>query len=272
MSAEQQQDLRLMTEAFRSFERAAVDLRQGHSILRSKVDHLEERGRRRRLEALGRMAAELAHEVRNPLGSIRLFAGLLRDELLEMPHLCEMSEHILEASSSLEAIVSNLLAFAQPSRSAMRGMDLRALATDACNLLAPSCTLRGVALVQPEEEEECPVHADPEGMRQVLLNLLGNALAATPDGGRIEVRVSSDEGRTVLEIEDDGKGIEPQDLPRVFDPFFSRADGGTGLGLSVVHGIIERHGGRIRLDSMPGKGTLARVEIPDRHAEEREHD
>lgn len=222
-----------------------------------------EGGRRRRLEALGRMAAELAHEVRNPLGSIRLFASMLNDDLHDRPQQAEMTQQILIASSSLEAIVSNLLNFAAPSEAAKRDIDLTALASDACALLAPTSALRGVQIGAPSGDP-CHVVADPEALRQVLLNLLGNSLAATGSGGRVDVSTFTEHGSAVLVVEDDGCGIEPELLPRVFDPFFTAREGGTGLGLSVVHRIVERHDGRIRLDSRPGQGTKARVEIPNR--------
>jgi signal transduction histidine kinase len=222
----------------------------------------EEDGRRRRLESLGRMAAELAHEVRNPLGSIRLFAGMLHDDLQDLDEQRAMAEQILAATAGLEATVANLLAFAAPARSAARPTDLAELARQACRLLGPSCAVRGVGLVAPTAEACCPLLGEIEALKQVLLNLLGNALAATGSGGRITVRAQRVGEQAVLEVQDTGCGIAPEDLPRVFDPFFSRTAGGAGLGLSIVHGIVERHGGRILLDSRPGRGTCARVELP----------
>lgn len=222
----------------------------------------EEGGRRRRLEALGRMAAELAHELRNPLGSIRLFAAMLRDDLAERPSSREMAEQIIAASAGLETTVSNLLSFASPARCSSRELDLGAVARDVCALFTAVCASRGVRVEAPGAEASVRVAADPEGVRQVLLNLLGNALAATEAGGRIAVRAFRRESVAVVEVEDTGCGIAPEDLPRVFDPFFSRTPGGTGLGLAIAHAIVERHGGRIALESVPGKGTRASVELP----------
>jgi signal transduction histidine kinase len=222
----------------------------------------EEGGRRRRLEALGRMAAELAHEVRNPLGSILLFARMLRDDLAGQERPLQQVDQILAATSGLEATVANLLAFCAPCRGALRALDMASLAADACALLAPACALRGIDLRGPSAGEPCRAAADPEAMRQVLLNLLSNALHATDSGGTIRVTARRDGARAVLTVADDGRGIAPEDLPRVFDPFFGRTEGGTGLGLSIVHRIVEQHGGRIDLESRPGRGTVARVEIP----------
>lgn len=227
----------------------------------------EEGGRRRRLEALGRMAAELAHEVRNPLGSIRLFAAMLADDVADREGPRGMAEQILAATSGLESIVSNLLSFASPARGEIRAIDLAELGREARGLLAPACAVRGVELEGPDDTETCPVWADPEAMRQVMLNLLGNALAATGEGGRIRIATGATRRAALLTVEDEGRGIEAEDLPRVFDPFFSRTEGGSGLGLSIVHGIVERHRGRIALDSRPGRGTRVRVELPlDREA------
>lgn len=222
----------------------------------------EEDGRRRRLEALGRMAAELAHEVRNPLGSISLFAAMLRDDLRGESEQRAMTEQILAATSGLEGTVSNLLAFAVPPRAVRRWVDLAAVAREAGALVGPSCAVRGVQLILPADSEQCPIVAETEGLRQVVLNLLANALAATPSGGEVAVRVEPRDESVLLEVADTGRGIDTVDLPLVFDPFFTRTEGGTGLGLSIVHGIVERHGGRIVLDSRPGRGTRARVELP----------
>jgi signal transduction histidine kinase len=105
-------------------------------------------------------------------------------------------------------------------------------------------------------------------MRQVLLNLLGNSLAATARGGAISVATRIADDAAVLLVEDTGRGIAQEDLPRVFDPFFTRTEGGTGLGLSIVHRIVEGHDGRTRIESSPGWGTRVRVEIPVRGREE----
>ena len=223
-------------------------------------------GRQKRLEALGRMAAEIAHEVRNPLGSIRLFASMLQDDLEGQEPLRDMALQILAATAGLESMVSNLLAFASPSKAPRRPVDLVALAADVCGLLAPACSLRGVRLHGPAAGPSCVLEAEPEGLRQVCLNLVGNALAATDPGGEIRVDVRTQASGAQLLVEDEGRGIAPEDLPRVFDPFFSRTEGGTGLGLSIVHGVVERHGGTVALLSRPGRGTIARVELPFRAA------
>jgi signal transduction histidine kinase len=232
----------------------------------------EEGGRRLRLESLGRMAAELAHEVRNPLGSIRLFASMLEEDLSEDRERRDMAAHILRAVAGLEGTVSNLLAFAAPARGASRAVDLAAIAREGCSLLAPSCSARGVRVESPADDASAILAGDPEGLRQVVLNLLGNALAATGPGGSIRVTVEDAGDRVRLEVTDDGRGIEPEDLPRVLEPFFSRTEGGTGLGLSIVHRTVERHGGRIRLDSRPGVGTTARIELPRSVVEGPPHD
>ncbi len=226
----------------------------------------EEGGRRRRLEALGRMAAELAHEVRNPLGSIRLYACMLKEDLDDEPDQRVMAEQILAATAGLEGTLSNLLAFAAPARGARRRCDIAVIASEVCSLLSPACSVRGVLLEGPAIETDQFVEGDPEGLRQVVLNLVGNALAATESGGRIRVEIQSESGDAVLRVTDDGKGIPAEDLPRVFDPFFTRSEGGTGLGLSIVHRTVERHDGTIRLNSSPGRGTCAEVTFPRREA------
>ncbi len=259
----------LLQSAFNRFEQAALTLEQKQESLQKKVTELEreeEEARRRRLEALGRMAAELAHEVRNPLGSIRLFAEMLLEDLEDRPEPRQMVRQILDAAAGLGSTVNNLLSFASPSTCAMRLFDLAAVIRDGCALLAPSCRLRGIRLTGPAEGKTVRLHADPEGFRQITLNLLGNAVTATGEGGRVGMDSWNEDGLTVLEINDNGKGIDPEDRDRVFDPFFSKTEGGTGLGLSIVHGIVERHGGTIHLDSKPGAGTCVRIQVPNRAA------
>jgi signal transduction histidine kinase len=208
------------------------------------------------------MASEVAHEVRNPLGGIHLSARMLRDDLAGQDGPIRLVDRILAASAGLEATVANLLAFGAPARGARRPTDLAALGRDVCDFLAASCALRGVRLIPPVATERCVLDGDPEGLRQVLLNLLGNALAATGGKGSIRVSARRRGAAAVLVVEDTGRGIAPDDLPRVFDPFFSRTEGGTGLGLSIVHRIVEQHGGRIGIDSRPGSGTRVRIELP----------
>jgi two-component system sensor histidine kinase HydH len=259
-----------LEHAFLRFERAATALERQQGALHAGVERLqreiseirreeEEEARRRRLEALGRMAAELAHEVRNPLGSIRLFASILIEDLADRPEQRAMVEQILSATSGLESTVSNLLSFAGTGRGPLRRFDLAVVARDACALLSPLCSARGVRLLGPAEAEACPVEADPEGLRQVLLNLLGNALEATGASGAIRVDLSRRGDRVVLGVDDEGSGIAPEDLPRVFDPF------------SIVQRTVERHGGRVGIESEPGKGTRVRVEIPAQPAVEVGH-
>ncbi len=222
----------------------------------------EEGGRRRRLEALGRVAAEVAHEVRNPLGGIRLLAAMLRDDLAGRPGEREMADQILEAVAGLEGVVANLLAFAAPGGAPRRRVDLAEIAAQAASLVAPACGHRGIRLETPSRESALLATVEPEGARQIVLNLLANALAATESGGAIEISVAPEGAGARLAVRDTGRGIAAEDLPRVFDPFFSRTEGGTGLGLSIVHAIVERHGGRIRVESRPTRGTAVSIVFP----------
>lgn len=222
----------------------------------------EEGGRRRRLEALGRVAAEVAHEVRNPLGGIRLLAAMLRDDLAERPAEREMADQILEAVAGLEGVVANLLAFAAPGSAPRRLVDLAEIAAHSAAVVAPACAHRGVRLEFPSGGPAVPATVEPEGVRQIVLNLLANALAATGTGGTIEISVAPEGAGARLVVRDTGRGIAAEDLPRVFDPFFTRTEGGTGLGLSIVHAIVERHGGRIRVESRPERGTAVSIVFP----------
>lgn len=222
----------------------------------------DEDGRRTRLEALGRMAAELAHEVRNPLGGIQLYAGLIADELPEDSRPREWAERILGGVAGLESTVSNLLGFARPYRPTRGELDLAELAREVVALFETTSELRGVELVGPAADERVVVDGDAEGLRRVVLNLTANALQASESGGRVAIAVEKSTHEVRLVVADRGRGIDKSDLPHVFDPFFSRSEGGTGLGLSIAARIVEWHGGRMELESDPGRGTIATASWP----------
>jgi signal transduction histidine kinase len=161
----------------------------------------------------------------------------------------------------LEALVREFLSFARPVSPALEALDARAAVAEMAELFKGQLEERGIELAVFEGP---PVwmRADPRQLRQVLWNVLGNAADATPEGGRIEVRLSSSGSQAVLEISDSGEGIAEEDLRQIFDPFFTTKERGTGLGLAIVHRIVEAHGGQVTVRSEPGRGSTFRISLP----------
>lgn len=217
--------------------------------------------RRSSLEALGRMAAEVAHEVRNPLGSLELCASMLRDDLAQDPSAQELAEQILIGVRQLSGTVTRLLGSVRGGRRRHVPCRMDHLAGEVAEFVAPVGRSRGVR-VEVDADDGVTAPADADGIRQVLLNLVGNALDVTPEGGRVtlEVRTSGDSAR--LAVLDDGPGVPPSETERIFEAFYSTSEQGTGLGLAVAERIVLAHEGRIRVERAEGRGARFCVDLP----------
>ncbi len=232
---------------------------------------LERRERRRsRFEAAGRMAAELAHEVRNPLGSLELFASMLHDDLEDRPAQRDMAEEVLKGVRRLSSTVTRLLSAVRGSGMRRGRCDLAALAREGMQFVAPIAQARQIVLTAPAAHESLLVQADAEALHQALLNLLGNALDVTPAGGRIDVRVHDGGQEVALEVHDSGPGVPLTLRERIFEPLFTTRDGGTGLGLAVVERVAMDHGGRADASDSPLGGALLRLRFPRQHENPKE--
>jgi signal transduction histidine kinase len=211
--------------------------------------------RAERLAAVGTLAAGLAHEVRNPLNSAALQLAVLerRLERGEPADRTAPIAHIIRSEiDRLDRLVRDFLAFAKPAPLERRPVDVAALLTSTAELIAPEADAARVALTVDAPPALPLAMGDAERLRQVLLNLTRNAIEAMDaGGGRLTLRARSAGGMVEVEVEDDGPGF-PNDLP-VFDAFFTTKDQGTGLGLSLVHRIVQDHGGTIRVASGPGR-------------------
>ncbi|MEZ4225775.1 MAG: ATP-binding protein [Polyangiaceae bacterium] len=226
-----------------------------------------------KLVAVGELAAVVAHEINNPLGILNAKAQLLiQTQLPTMsPKVAAEVQKIYELSERVAGIAQGLLSACRPARGARKRVDMRAPLRRVLSMMEAERTRKGVQ-VQDDLESPLWVLANSSELEQVFLNLVLNAFHAIPDGGalRLSSPAAREQGRLAILVEDNGQGIPPEHLERVWEPFFStKAEShGTGLGLSVCMTIVQSHGGDIEIESEVGRGTTARVELPEYDARE----
>ena len=221
--------------------------------------HLQER-----LAALGKLVAGVAHEIRNPLTSISGYIEYLEKSANPSPRSWR---NINREISRLNMIVEKLLFFARPAEARLVPANVNALVETSLQFFLETGRDR-VAVVRELSPHLPPAKVDPEQMEQVLKNILFNAYQAMPDGGRLTVGTGTADGMPFIEISDTGPGINPEDLPHLFDPFFTTRARGTGLGLTIAHEIVKAHGGRIEVHSTPGRGATFRIHLQPAGGEE----
>jgi two-component system sensor histidine kinase HydH len=213
------------------------------------------------------LAAGLAHEVRNRLNSLQIHLGILEQELNEaLPDARDSIDGQLRrmtlALGELDDFVSEFLRFAHPPHPTLERVALRSLIGELAAFLRPECAAREVDLVTTLAAEPALIECDALQLKSVLLNLVLNALHATPAGGRITIETARREGAAAIAVRDTGEGIAPDLRPRLFEPFVSGRPGGTGLGLSIARRIVEGHGGRIEVETSAGHGSTFTVVLP----------
>jgi PAS domain S-box-containing protein len=247
-------------------------------ILQDRTDlrRLEELvNRNKRLREMGEMAAGIAHEIRNPLGSIELFASLLKKDLEEDPEKAKLVEHIRAGVQNMDRIISTLLLFAKSSQPSRQLCDINFLLSELLDGMDDIRVPESIKVGRDFGREEMLANGDRELLRQVFPNLIRNAIQAMPEGGELRLQTrqaavegSKDEQGTgerkyiTVTISDTGEGINAENLAKIFNPFFTTKDKGTGLGLAISHNIIKAHQGTIEAESEEGKGTSFTVKIP----------
>jgi len=263
----------------------------------TRVKELEDQANRAdRLAAMGEMAAKIAHEIRNPLGSIELFASVLKKELQDSGEYSALAGHISSGVNSINNIISNILLFIRPQQEPdFKIIDIRDPLEDSL-FFSTHLTKSddGIEVSSHYSPEPLTIRADPELMKRVFLNLILNAIQAMPDGGRLAIDVKEineqcktaghyvssrpilmrplkrssrravphQSGSVEIRFADTGTGISKAQISRIFHPFFTTKKRGTGLGLAIVHNIIKDHGGAINIDSSEGEGTVCVVRLP----------
>lgn len=233
-----------------------------------QVETMEEQVRRsERLAALGEMAAGLAHEIRNPLGIIRSATELLGRQPEASGQSSQLTRSVIEEVERLNTVVGNFLDFARPLVPNKQPVDMERLLSGVLALLEPEASQRGVAVAWSPHNGEVPaVEGDETMLRRAFLNLCKNALEAMEGGGTLRVELSSSNPGSPpmvwVEVSDTGPGVPEEIQPKVFNPFFTTKDEGTGLGLTLVHKIVASHGGTISFSSEEGRGTTFVVSLP----------
>ncbi|WP_353119398.1 ATP-binding protein [Nitratidesulfovibrio sp.] len=237
-----------------------------------EVRRLQDEVRRReKLAAIGSLAAGVAHELRNPLSSIKGYATYFGSRFAEGSEDREAARVMVQEVERLNRVISDLIGLARPSDIAPHPVDAGFLVRHVLRLVRQDAAHRGVTVrVEPQDDAQDGVPGplprvmlDPDRFSQALLNVFLNALEAMPHGGELAVRLSAAPGnRIAVSVRDTGTGIAPEHLATIFDPYFTTKSQGTGLGLAIVHKIVEAHGGEVSLRSTPGRGTEVTFLLP----------
>lgn len=223
-----------------------------------------------RVRSIIQLAAGVAHELGNPLNSITIHLQLLSRQLSRLPEeVSARMERSLDICSKevarLDSIISHFLEAVRPRAPDLRELDLIAVFEESLSVLEPEMEDAGITIDIEITSKVPVVLGDRDQIKQVFFNLLKNARQAMGKGGVIKVRAFSDDDEVYVQFGDTGKGIAEEDLPRVFQPYFTTREGGHGLGMMICERIMRAHGGRIGIDSRRGVGTVVTLEFPQKH-------
>lgn len=231
------------------------DLREV-KLLEKKIERSE------RLASLGRMAAGIAHEIRNPLSSIKGFAQYFRNKFKRESEDWNYASVISGEVDRLNRIIQDMLNFAKPQEPIFKSHSIVQLIEHTLNLIQPDIQEKKIRVIKKFNDDLPLLRLDGDLITQALLNILLNASEAMENGGKLTIKVESRNKIVEININDTGNGIPPESLSHIFDPFFTLKKGGTGLGLAIVYRIVEIHDGEIEVFSEPGKGTTFKIKLP----------
>ncbi|MDX1622440.1 MAG: HAMP domain-containing sensor histidine kinase [Gemmatimonadota bacterium] len=247
-------------------EPVAVDSSDEIGYLGTALENMR-KGIIRRDRHLRTMLAGVAHEIRNPLGGIEIFAGLLRDELDEDDSRRSHLKKIIREVQHLKTIINEFLVYARPRQPVMEPFALREVLDDVIFLLSADAEEKEIEVEVEMPDYELRVHADVEQIKRALMNLVKNAIQASPPEEVVRVKAQEVHDKVRILIKDYGPGIQGDHLKQIFDPFFTTKGAGAGLGLSIVRSIIEENDGEIWVESVPGEKTVFFVVLPSVEAE-----
>jgi len=248
---------------YRNLEEVHQELKETQTFL----IHLE------KMLALGEMSTTIAHEIKNPLTSIGGFARRLDRTVPEGSQEKKYSETIIKEVSRLERILNDLLKYTRDESSVFKELDLRDILEESLSMVAEEIRSGRIQLVKEYGEEIPKIIGDSHQLKQTFFNLINNACQAMKEKGMLFLRVHSfsKNGSSCIkvEVEDTGKGIDPENLHNIFNPFYSTKESSLGLGLPMVHRIITSHRGQIEVDNHPGKGVNFIITLPARGGREK---
>lgn len=253
-------------ERTRQVQKQSAELKLSYRKLQQQTEQtimIEEQLRdAEKLSTLGTMAAVLAHEIRNPLGSIRGTAEILKDDFPPSHPKHEFLEIQIRETERLNHVVEAFLSMARPRQQHFRSCSLQEALATIVTLVSHQTTLHGITITCNFPDHPVMIMADSEQLHQVFLNIIINALQATADNGMLTITIEQTQDAALIHIRDNGCGISPEVQAKIFEPFFTTREQGTGLGLAVAKTIVERHGGTITITSDLAKGTTVTLRFP----------
>jgi signal transduction histidine kinase len=253
----------LLFTPLKNFIQSFIDCRFFKGTLSSLAEErkrLEEELRRSdRLKAVATLAAGMAHEIKNPLTSIKTFTEYLGERKDDPEFLLKFKKIVGSEVDKINNIVHQLLDFAKPSPLKLRKCNIHQLLDETLALLSNELLKHKIKLTKEYNTQNPEFLADPNQLKQAFLNIILNAIEAMPSGGTLTIAINQAENELIISIKDTGYGIPKKDLPHIFDPFYTTTEEGTGLGLSITYGIIKEHNGSIEVESKVESGSEFRV-------------
>jgi signal transduction histidine kinase len=241
-------------------------VKRGEGIIEQRADErlrLKERlNRAEKLSAMGEMAAGISHEIRNPLGIIRSSAELLKKKVSKFDPANTLPDIIIEEATRLNSIITDFINFARPRSPKLSPCRIEEVVEKTVAFLSASLQEKNYSVRRNYQNPLPGIMADAALLHQSFLNLFINAMQAMPEGGALEIGVRAEGALVTVQIDDEGRGIPEELLDKIWDPFFTTKDKGTGLGLGIVKNIIESHEGKIRIDNRQPHGARVTIQLP----------
>lgn len=238
-------------------------------VYRDLQDSFEQLKRADRLSAIGQLSAGLAHEIRNPLASIEGAIDILERNPGSEEKRQEFFGIMKKECQRLKRLLTNLLDFAKPRPPRIQTVGINQIVESVVSLAGPIAERCGISLQTAIPPDLPQVECDAEQLQQVILNLALNAVQAMSEGGQVTLAARKQDLQVLVVVKDEGCGIPPEDLDKVFDPFYTTKESGTGLGLSVAHQIVNQHGGAITVEANPDRGMTFAILLPVRYGGKR---
>jgi len=227
------------------------------------MERMKERLERdERLRAMGEMAARIAHEIKNPLGSMELFLSMLQQSKLRKVDR-KYVEHVLFGVKAVDRVINNILSYTRPKTLVLQEESLADLVKDTVQFMKVSIKSRDIS-IRLEMLHERHFVFDPDLMKLVMMNLFANAMDAIEEKGCITIGIKEERGYVVVSVCDDGVGMAEEVRKNLFNPFFTTKDKGVGLGLFIVYNIVKAHAGYIEVESQPGVGSTFLIYLPEK--------